>query len=207
MQKQGGQAGPLAKADPERIGLWGHSMGGGISQRVLTVSDDVDAAVLYGAMSGDEALNHKRILYFTNGANGLWDVAPPDEALQRISPINYLDRVTAAVSIHHGRWTTRCRWPGRRTCAAGCRRSKSRLNASPTTVSRIRLSAKGTSSLCSACGNSLIGRSKGLEGEASVPTGLSELVQGRDGAWPDGLDKVEEVRYDHHVDAYACAAM
>ena len=86
VQKQGGQAGPLAKADPERIGLWGHSMGGGISQRVLTVSDDVDAAVLYGAMSGDEALNHKRILYFTNGLRGLWDVAPPEEALQRISP-------------------------------------------------------------------------------------------------------------------------
>ncbi len=102
VRKQGGQAGPLAKADPERIGLWGHSMGGGISQRVLTVSDDVDAAVLYGAMSGDEALNHKRILYFTNGARGLWDEAPPDEALQRISPINYLDRITAAVSIHHG---------------------------------------------------------------------------------------------------------
>ena len=53
-------------------------------------------------MSGDEALNHQRILWFTNGANGLWDEAPPDEALQRISPINYLDRVTAAVSIHHG---------------------------------------------------------------------------------------------------------
>jgi len=102
VQKMGGEPGPLAQADPERIGLWGHSMGGGISQRVITVSDDVDAAVLYGAMSGDEALNHQRILYFTNGANGLWDVAPPDEALQRISPINYLDRVTAAVSIHHG---------------------------------------------------------------------------------------------------------
>ena len=41
-------------------------------------------------------------MYFTNGANGLWDVAPPDEALQRISPINYLDRITAEVSIHHG---------------------------------------------------------------------------------------------------------
>jgi len=95
-------AGPLQQADSQRIGLWGHSMGGGISQRVITVSDDVDAAVLYGAMSGDEALNHQRILYFTNGANGLWDDAPPDDALQRISPINYLDRVTAAVSIHHG---------------------------------------------------------------------------------------------------------
>lgn len=102
VQKMGGQPGPLAQADPERIGLWGHSMGGGISQRVLAVSDDVDAAVLYGSMSGDEALNHERILWFTNGARGLWDEAPPDEALQRISPINYLERVAAAVSIHHG---------------------------------------------------------------------------------------------------------
>lgn len=104
VQKQGGQPGPLQQADPGRIGLWGHSMGGGISQRVLTVSDDVDAAVLYGAMSGDEALNHQRILFFTNGVRGLWDEgeAPPAEALQRISPVNYLDRITAAVSIHHG---------------------------------------------------------------------------------------------------------
>lgn len=102
IQKQGGQPGPLAQADPQRIGLWGHSMGGGITQRVITVSDDVDAAVLYGAMSGDEALNHQRILWFTNGANGLWEQAPPDDALQRISPINYLERVAAAVSIHHG---------------------------------------------------------------------------------------------------------
>jgi uncharacterized protein len=102
VQKMGGQPGPLAQADPERIGVWGHSMGGGIAQRVIAVSQEVDAAVLYGSMSGDEALNHRRILFFTNGANGLWDVAPPDDALQRISPINYLDRVTAAVSIHHG---------------------------------------------------------------------------------------------------------
>ncbi|MCB0227598.1 MAG: alpha/beta fold hydrolase [Anaerolineae bacterium] len=102
VKKQGGQPGPLQQADPEHLGIWGHSMGGGISQRVITVSDGVDAAVLYGAMSGDEALNHQRILYFTNGVSGLWDEAPPDDVLQRISPINYLDRVTAAVSIHHG---------------------------------------------------------------------------------------------------------
>ncbi|MBE2235603.1 MAG: alpha/beta fold hydrolase [Anaerolinea sp.] len=102
VQEMGGQPGPLAQADPERIGIWGHSMGGGIAQRVIAVSDAVDAAVLYGSMSGDEALNHERILWFTNGARGLWDQAPPADALQRISPINYLDRVTAAVSIHHG---------------------------------------------------------------------------------------------------------
>jgi dipeptidyl aminopeptidase/acylaminoacyl peptidase len=102
VQSMGGQPGPLAQADPQRIGLWGHSMGGGIAQRVMAVSQEVDAAVLYGSMSGDEALNHQRILWFTNGARGLWDEAPPADALQRISPINYLNRTTAAVSIHHG---------------------------------------------------------------------------------------------------------
>jgi dipeptidyl aminopeptidase/acylaminoacyl peptidase len=100
--EQGGKPGPLEKADPERIGLWGHSMGGGITQRVITVSDDVDAAVLYGSMTNDEKLNHQRILYFTNGVQGLWDEAPPEEALRRISPKYYLDRITATVSIHHG---------------------------------------------------------------------------------------------------------
>ncbi len=102
VQKMGGQPGPLAQAERERIGIWGHSMGGGIAQRVMVVSDAVDAAVLYGSMSGDEALNHERILWFTNGARGLWDQAPPEDALQRISPINYLARTAAAVSIHHG---------------------------------------------------------------------------------------------------------
>lgn len=102
IKAQGGQPGPLAKADPDRIGLWGHSMGGGITQRVVTVSPDVDAAVVYGAMSGDETRNHQRILYFTNGATGLWDEPPPDDALRRISPIFHLRRITAPVSIHHG---------------------------------------------------------------------------------------------------------
>jgi uncharacterized protein len=95
------------------------------AQRVIAVSDDVDAAVLYGSMSGDEALNHERILFFTNGAQRPVAMKPPpDEALQRISPINYLDRVTAAVSIHHGQpgRSGACS-PGRRTCAAACRRS------------------------------------------------------------------------------------
>ena len=38
VKKQGGQPGPLQQADPEHLGIWGHSMGGGISQRVITVS-------------------------------------------------------------------------------------------------------------------------------------------------------------------------
>ena len=60
IQSQSEGSGPLPTADPNLIGLWGHSMGGGISTRVLTVNDDIRAAVLYGAMSGDEQKITKR---------------------------------------------------------------------------------------------------------------------------------------------------
>ncbi|MDQ3250101.1 MAG: prolyl oligopeptidase family serine peptidase [Chloroflexota bacterium] len=104
IRKGGGQPGALAQADPAAIGLWGHSMGGGVTLRTITVSPHVRAAILYGAMSGDEARNHERILFFSNNQRGLWeaDAVPDTAALQRISPVNYLDRITAAVGIHHG---------------------------------------------------------------------------------------------------------
>ena len=58
----------IPKADPSRVGMWGHSMGGGVTIKVLTVlagrvvpSDSkerietrVDAAVLYSTVSADE---------------------------------------------------------------------------------------------------------------------------------------------------------
>ncbi|HLE15081.1 MAG TPA: alpha/beta fold hydrolase [Anaerolineales bacterium] len=104
---QAGQPGPLELADPQAIGLWGHSMGGGISTRVMTVSPDVDAVVLYGAMSGDEQKNYERIFnFFSNGTRGMQELNSPAEAFTRISPVNFLDRIEAAVSIHHGNQDT-----------------------------------------------------------------------------------------------------
>ena len=102
VRDQGGQPGPLALADPERIGLWGHSMGGGITLRTLAVSRDVKAAVLYAAMSGDERRNFEAIQGWSGGRRGRMELTVPDEALWRIAPIYYLDRIQAAVSIHHG---------------------------------------------------------------------------------------------------------
>ena len=102
IQKQGGQPGPLQAADPQRIGLWGHSMGGGISTRVLTLNPDVRAAVLYGAMSGDERRNYEKIAVWSGNLRNQWELTVPEADLQRISPVHFLDRVAAAVSIHHG---------------------------------------------------------------------------------------------------------
>lgn len=46
----------VPQADTSRIGMWGHSMGGGVTMKVLAVADDlIDAAVLYATNSADDA--------------------------------------------------------------------------------------------------------------------------------------------------------
>jgi dipeptidyl aminopeptidase/acylaminoacyl peptidase len=102
VEEQAGKPGPLARADAQQLHLLGHSMGGGITLRVITVNPHVDAAVLYGSMSGDEAKNYERILQWSNGETGQVELATPAEDLQRISPIYHLSRISAAISIHHG---------------------------------------------------------------------------------------------------------
>ncbi len=37
-------------ADPERVGMWGHSMGGYITLRAMVVSDEIDAGVIWGGV-------------------------------------------------------------------------------------------------------------------------------------------------------------
>ena len=95
--------GPLRRADANDINLWGHSMGGGVALRVVTVNNDpaLKTAVLYGAMSGDEALNYGRIRSWSGGRRGESELAVPQDTLNAISPIYHLSRIKAAISIHH----------------------------------------------------------------------------------------------------------
>lgn len=102
VRAQAGLPGPLEAADAERIGLLGHSMGGGIAIRTMVVDQDIDAVVLYGSMSADEERNFARILEWSGGRAGWEELNAPSEALERISPIHHLLRVESAVSIHHG---------------------------------------------------------------------------------------------------------
>jgi uncharacterized protein len=102
VRTQSGGSDPLRNANPDSIGLWGHSMGGGISTRVITVSDDIKAAVLYGSMSGDEQKNYEAIRGWSGNTRGIEELNIPPDALTRISALYFFGNITAAVSIHHG---------------------------------------------------------------------------------------------------------
>jgi dipeptidyl aminopeptidase/acylaminoacyl peptidase len=100
---QAAQPGLLAAADADAVFLWGHSMGGGIALRVLTVGADVQGALLYGSMSGDERRNFEHIRdVLSEGDRGNEELQATDEQLLNISPIFFYERIQAPVSIHHG---------------------------------------------------------------------------------------------------------
>lgn len=102
IQAQSGGTDLLKNADPSAIGLWGHSMGGGITTRVITVTDDVKAAVLYAAMTGDEQKNYEAIRGWSGQTRGLDELNVPAEALMNISSMYFFGNITSAISIHHG---------------------------------------------------------------------------------------------------------
>jgi dipeptidyl aminopeptidase/acylaminoacyl peptidase len=95
--------GTLRRANADDINLWGHSMGGGVALRVIAVNNEpyLRAAVLYGSMSGDEMKNYGRIREWTDSRRGQFEMSAPPETLAAISPIHNLERVEAAVAVHH----------------------------------------------------------------------------------------------------------
>ncbi|MGV8025760.1 MAG: alpha/beta hydrolase family protein [Anaerolineaceae bacterium] len=100
IRTQAGTAGSLEKADGAHIGIWGHSMGGGIVLRVLEIDKEIDAAVLYSSINADEKIN---LEYFdTDDGRGNPAIQTTDEVLRSLSASTYLDRISTPLSIHHG---------------------------------------------------------------------------------------------------------
>ena len=116
-----GAVGRLPEADPERIGLWGHSMGGQITLRAMVVSGDIKAGVLWAGMVASQAelLDWWRWRWAgrptpTPGSNG--DTARFGEDLvarygspaenpdfwASISPVTYLADLSGPIQLHHG---------------------------------------------------------------------------------------------------------
>lgn len=116
----------VPQADSGRVGLWGHSMGGGIITKLLVVDDRARAAVLYAPNSADDA---DLIARWGPGCLPTQldaeaehcnpgEVIPPDlaaavvtayldtavnpTALQRFAPYYHLSHITAPMQIHVG---------------------------------------------------------------------------------------------------------
>jgi dipeptidyl aminopeptidase/acylaminoacyl peptidase len=117
----------IPQADPDRIGMWGHSMGGGITAKILTIDPRVKAAVLYAPNSADDAdliarwgtgcigdipagepleqCNPAEVIPAGVPAELLqaYQAAAADPAkLQLIAPIHSFDLASAPVQIHIG---------------------------------------------------------------------------------------------------------
>jgi len=101
------QVDTIPGAAPGQIGIIGHSMGGGVSTYPMVLSDEVDAVVMYAAMSGDVAVNWNYIRQWWS-AQEMDDLAAiygtPEQnpsGYASTSATNYLDRVSMPVQIHH----------------------------------------------------------------------------------------------------------
>jgi len=117
----------IPQADPERIGMWGHSMGGGVTIKVLAIDPRIKAGVLYSTVSADDAdiIGRWGIGCFGDvlqgeqvfGCNSS-DIIPSDlplalqtayhntasnsDELQKVAAYYHLGYVTAPIQIHYG---------------------------------------------------------------------------------------------------------
>ncbi|MEO7912293.1 MAG: alpha/beta fold hydrolase [Roseiflexaceae bacterium] len=96
----------LPQAQPGKVGMWGHSRGASITVAASTISDQIAAAVVYAPAPADLAADYERRRRQSSNRPGddTWPFTPAQNptAYQRVSPINYLDAVTAPMLLHHG---------------------------------------------------------------------------------------------------------
>ncbi len=95
IKAQGGQSGALSMLDPNKIALWGYSMGGEVALRVLTITNQVDAAVLYAPMSGD-------LLKAAKFIQSDFELNTPPDMLNRISAQASYELITVPIRLYHG---------------------------------------------------------------------------------------------------------
>ncbi|MFQ5595255.1 MAG: alpha/beta hydrolase family protein, partial [Anaerolineae bacterium] len=109
----------LPQADPQRVGMWGHSMGGGATTKAITIDSRIKAAVLYAPVSADDTIVMRRWGRSSRGGSSddplrqaYREAVRDRDFVRRTSPINYFQFVTAAVQIHQGTadTTTPPRW-------------------------------------------------------------------------------------------------
>lgn len=106
-------------ADPNRVGMWGHSMGGSVTLRSMVVNKDIKAGVIWAGVVADYkdlAENWRRARPWTPSERerafrrpgrqalinkyGDWNKNPQFWA--SIAPISYVKDMSGPVQIHHG---------------------------------------------------------------------------------------------------------
>lgn len=92
----------LPAANTDSLGMWGMSLGGEIALRVLTISPDIKATVLYSSLSGDIERNSKQLYAELVDKQFEQDLQVPPEMFEQISPVHYYDRISSPVQLHHG---------------------------------------------------------------------------------------------------------
>lgn len=92
----------------EKIGMLGHSMGGGITQNILVAKPDlIQAAVLYAPVSADyidnfEKWTRSRTQESNDIIESYGEPSQDNDFWQNISPINFIDQISAPIMLHHG---------------------------------------------------------------------------------------------------------
>ncbi len=113
----------MPEADANRIGFWGHSMGGQITLRAMVVSDEIKAGVIWGGVvasypdiwtywrrpaNPDDPTPTPNPTFTVRGrwrteainTYGTFDENP--EFWAAVSPNSYLDEISGPVQLHHG---------------------------------------------------------------------------------------------------------
>jgi fermentation-respiration switch protein FrsA (DUF1100 family) len=106
-----------ADADPNRIGLWGHSMGGYITARAMVVRDDIKAGVIWAGVVGsypdmlESWTRRNRTPASIPQRSRRWrqvlveDYGSPEENPEfwaSISANNFLNDLSGPIQLHHG---------------------------------------------------------------------------------------------------------
>lgn len=108
-------------ADPNRIGMWGHSMGGFITLRAMVVSQEIKAGVIWGGVvvsyqdlytywrrsSGDGPTPTPNPTFVARSLRTIWsDQYGTFEAnptfWASVSSNNYVDELSGPIQLHHG---------------------------------------------------------------------------------------------------------
>jgi dipeptidyl aminopeptidase/acylaminoacyl peptidase len=102
-------------ADPKRIGMWGHSMGGYITLRSMVVSRDIKAGVIWAGVVArypDLLLNWDRVggtvastrppNYRRGSLSAVYGFSETPQFWAAISANAHLDEISGPLQLHHG---------------------------------------------------------------------------------------------------------